>query len=120
MCTDVRMSLQKREAGLLGIDPTNRVCVMMELEYPLIDAFYIDHVRDVELFHKRFPNALISFVGPVSRNIRYSSPLFDNQDAWREMELGNQRSRHRLIGDRDFIITGLGLPFERLYFEARA
>ena len=124
MCTDVHMSLQKRKAGLLGIDPTSWVTtwvrVMMELEYPLIDAFHSDHVHVVEPFHERFPNAPIPFVGPASWNIQYSFPLFDNQDAWREMELGNQRSRHRLTRDRDFIIAGLGLPFERLYFEARA
>ena len=46
--------------------------------------------------------------------------MFDNQDAWRETELANQRTRYSLTDDRDFIIAGLGLPFERLYFEARA
>ena len=47
-------------------------------------------------------------------------PDIRNQDTWREMELGKQRSRHKLTGDRDFIIAGLGHPFERLCFEARA
>ena len=89
MRTNVLMSLQEREAELMGINPTNWVCVMMELEYPLINAFHSDHVHVVELFHERFPNAPIPFVGPASWNIQYSSPMFDNQDAWREMELGN-------------------------------
>ena len=81
MCTDVRVSLQKREARHLGIDPTNRVCVMMELEYPLIDAFHSDHVLVVEPFHERFPNAPIPFVGPASWNIMFSSPMYDDQDS---------------------------------------
>ena len=36
------------------------------------------------------------------------------------MELCNQRSLYSLTEGRDFIIAGLGLPFEWLYFEARA
>ncbi len=46
--------------------------------------------------------------------------MFDNQDAWNEMELCNQSSRFRSTEDRDFIINGPGFPFERLYFQARA
>ncbi len=34
------------------------------------------------------------------------------------MELCKQRSRFRQ-GDQDYIIDGLGLPFEKLYFNAR-
>jgi hypothetical protein len=74
----------------------------------------------VWLFHKRFPNASIPEIGPAAWSIRYSDPFFDNQDAWNEMELCNQSSRFRLTEDRDFIIDGPGLPFERLYFRARA
>ncbi len=37
-----------------------------------------------------------------------------------KMELCNQSSRFRLTEDRDFIINGLGLPFERHYFQAGA
>ncbi len=91
----------------------------METEYPLIDDFCGDHNAVVELFHRRFPNAPIPNIGPASWDIQYASPMFDNQDAWREMELGNKRSRFSLTDDRDFIIAGLG-PFEQLYFEARA
>ncbi len=36
------------------------------------------------------------------------------------MELGNQRSLFSLTDDRDFIVAGLGLPFELLYCDARA
>ncbi len=112
------MSLQEHEALLLGIDPMNWLCVMLETEYPLIDDFCGDHNAVVELFHRRFPNAQIPNIGPASWDIQYSAPMFDNQDAWREMELGNQRSRFSLTDDRDFIIAGLGLPFERLYFNS--
>ncbi len=93
---------------------------MLELEYPLIDRFSADHEAVVDLFHRRFPNAPISFVGPAAFDINYSGPLFNNQDAWCEMELCNQRSLFSLTDDRDFEIAGLSLPFKRLYFEARA
>ena len=79
-----------------------------------------DHALVVELFHHRFPNALIPYIGAAAWDIQYSSPAFDNQDAWREMELGKQRTLYSLTDNTDFIIAGLGLPFERLYFEARA
>jgi hypothetical protein len=57
-------------------------------------------------------------VGLAGIDDRYGGELFDTQDAWHDMELCNQRSRYR-EGDGDYIIKGLGLPFERLYFEAR-
>ena len=50
--------------------------------------------------------------------VQIGSSLFDTQDCWRDMELCEQRSRFR-EGDRDYIIDGLGLPFEKLYFDAR-
>ena len=68
----------------------------MSLEYPLIDDFQSDHSKVVEGFHRRFPNARIPRDGA-----------------------GNQHSRFRLTDDRDFIIAGLGLSFELLYFKAR-
>ena len=120
MCTDVPVSLQLLEARTMGLDPTNWLRVMLELEYPLINRFNNDHEAVVDLFHSRFPNAPIPFVGPAAFDINYSGPLFDNQDAWCEMELSNQRSRFSLTDDRDFELKGPGLPFERLYFEARA
>ena len=79
-----------------------------------------DHARVVELFHHRFPNAPIPYIGAAAWDFQYSSPAFDNQDAWRETELGKQRTRYSLTDDRDFIIAGLGVPFVRLYVEARA
>ena len=93
---------------------------MLEFEYPIISQFHGDHAHVVRLFHERFPNAPIPEIGPAAWSIRYSDPFFDNQDAWNEMELCNQSSRFRLTEDRDFIINGPGLPFERLYFQARA
>ena len=119
-CTNVRVSLQVENARRLGMDPTNWVRYMLEVEYPLIDDYTGDHAEVVELFHRRFPNAPIPYIGAAAWDIQYSSPMFDNQDAWRETELANQRTRYSLTDDRDFIIAGLGLPFERLYFEARA
>ena len=70
----------------------------------------------------RFPNAPIPYIGAAAWDIQYSSPMFNNHAAWRETALANQRTRYSLTDDRlgDFIIAGLGLPFERLYFEARA
>ena len=102
------------------MDPTNLVRYMLEVEYPVIDDFPGDHACVVELFHRRFPYAPIPYIGPAAWDIVYSSPTFDDQDAWREMELGKQSTRYSLTEDRDFIIAGLGLPLERLYFEARA
>ena len=120
ICINVLVSLQVANARLLGMDPTNWVCYMLEVEYPLIDDFLGDHARVVEIFHRRFPYAPIPYIGPAAWDIVYSPPTFDNQDAWREMELGKQRTWYSLTEDRDFIIAGLGLPFELLYFEARA
>ena len=117
-CTNVLVSLQVENARRLGMDPTNWVRYMLEVEYPLIDDYMGDHAHVVELFHRRFPNAPIPYIGAAAWDIQYSSP--DNQDAWRETELANQRTRYSLTDDGDFIIAGLGLPFERLYFEARA
>jgi hypothetical protein len=108
------MSFQLHEAQVMGMDPTNRLRVMLELEYPLIDRSNADHEAVVALFHRRFPNAPIPFIGPAAFDLNYSGPLFDNQDAWCEMELCNQRSRFSLADDKDFEIAGLGLPFERL------
>ena len=120
MLTNVCMSQQVHNARLLHIDPTNWLRVMLEFEYPIISQFHGDHAHVVRLFHERFPNAPIPEIGPAAWSIRYSDPFFDNQDAWNEMELCNQSSRFRLTEDRDFIINGPGLPFERLYFQARA
>jgi hypothetical protein len=111
------MSQQVHNARLLHIDPTNWLRVMLEFEYPIILQFHGDHTHVVQLFHERFPNAPIPEIGPAAL---CSDPFFDNQDAWNEMELCNQSSLFRLTEDRDFIINGLGLPFERLYFQARA
>jgi hypothetical protein len=84
MCINVPMSLhwQAHEALLLVIDPTNWSCAMLELQYPLIDRFNADHAASVNLFHSRFPNALIPYIGPAFWDISYSFPLFNNQDAW--------------------------------------
>ncbi len=69
MCTNVPVSLQLLEARTMGLDPTNWLLVVLELEYPLIDRFNHDHKAIVEVFHRRFPNALIPFVGPAAFNI---------------------------------------------------
>ncbi len=115
MYTNVPMpfKLQEHEARLLGIDPTNWLRVMLELEYPIILDFHGCHVRVVKLFHSRSPNALISNIGPASWDIWYSGHKFNNQDAWCYMELCNQSHQFRLTEDRDFIIHELGLPFEK-------
>jgi hypothetical protein len=80
------MSLQLHEALVMGLDPTSwlPVSVMPELEYPMIDRFNAHHEAVVDLFHRRFPNAPIPFVGPAAFDINYSGPLFDNQDVWCE------------------------------------
>ncbi len=51
MCTIFPMSLQLHEALVMGLDPTNRLHVMLELENPLINCFNADHKAVVDLFH---------------------------------------------------------------------
>jgi hypothetical protein len=105
---------------------------MLEREYPMISEFDADQEAVVRLFHTRYPHAPLPFLGLAGlMNVQYigytghpgtdyayGRSHFCTQDAWREMELCEQRSRFR-EGDRDYIIDGLGLPFEKLYFEAR-
>ena len=52
MCTNVLVSLQVENARLLGMDPTNWVHYMLEIEYPIIDDFQGDHAHVVEMFHR--------------------------------------------------------------------
>ncbi len=47
--------------------------------------------------------------------------MFDGQDQWNERMLRDQKDRFSVHVDREnfYEVHGLGLPFERLYFEAR-
>lgn len=51
------------------MDPTNWVRYMLEVEYPLIDDYTGDHAEVVELFHRRFPNAPIPYIGAAAWDI---------------------------------------------------
>jgi hypothetical protein len=112
------MISQEDTCRLLGRDPTNWLRFMLEIEYPLTSKFDDEHHCVVWLFHQRYPHAPLPFVGLAGIDYWFDGELFDTQDAWHDMKLCKQRSRFR-EGDGDYIIEGLGLPFERLYFEAR-
>ena len=45
----------------------------------------------------------------------------EGQDEWNEMRLNNQQTRYSVHIDREhwYEVDGLGLPFERLYFDTR-
>jgi hypothetical protein len=51
----------------------------------------------------------------------YADEYFEGQDEWNEMRLNSQRTRYSVHIDREhwYEVDGLGLPFERLYFDTR-
>ena len=53
--------------------------------------------------------------------LMYSDADFEGQDEWNEMRLNNQRTRYSVHINREhwYEVDGLGLPFERLYFDTR-
>ncbi len=54
--------------------------------------------------------------------IQFCDEDFENQDVWNEWMLRDQQDRFSVHVDKEhwYEVHGLGLPFERLYFQARA
>jgi hypothetical protein len=61
------------------------------------------------------------FVGPAYFAIQYCDEDFENQNVWNEWRL-REKDRYSVHVDQKhwYEVHGLGLPFERLYFQARA
>jgi hypothetical protein len=90
------------------------------VHYPLIEDFF--GVQEVCREHlSRYPGVPPPFVGPAYFNIQFCEEDFENQDFWNERRLRDQHSRYSVHVDRErwYEVHGLGLPFERLYFQAR-
>ena len=67
----------------------------------------------------RYPGTPPPFLGAAW--FMYNDEDFEGQDEWNEMRLNNQRTRYSVHIDREhwYEVHGLGLPFERLYFDTR-
>lgn len=107
------------QPGIPGCVPTEAHWRAVKHQYPAIDECVIDFVGVCKLYKERYPNGPPFFEGPAL--LRYCNLDFETQDYQNDLELCTQRSRYSVLGADGGVyeVDGLGLPFERLYFEAR-
>ncbi len=102
------------------VDTLKEIRRWHEVRYPALGDF--SSLQDLCRGHlpvERYPHTPPPFLGPAY--FQYHDADFEDQDRWNEMMLRQQRTRYSVHIDREHWceVHGLGLPFERLYFEAR-
>ena len=109
-----------REQWQVAKDAMRDIRKWYEVRYPLVTEF--TDVQAVCRGHlQQYPNTPPPFVGPAYYQLWYAEEDFESQDVWNEMRLQDQKTRFSVHVDSEhwYEVHGLGLPFERLYFEAR-
>ncbi len=61
------------------------------------------------------------FVGPTFLTLQYAEEDFESRDIWNEWRLQDQKDWYSVHVDKEhwYEVHGLGLPFERIYLQAR-
>ena len=88
------------------------------VRYPALGDF--SGLQDLCRGHlERHPGTPPPFLGAAW--LMHNDEDFEGQDEWNEMRLNSQRTRYSVHIDREhwYEVDGLGLPFERLYFDTR-
>ncbi len=88
------------------------------VRYPALGDF--SGLQDLCRGHlERYPGTPPPFLGAAW--LMHNDEDFEGQDEWNEMRLNNQRTRYSVHINREhwYEVDGLGLPFERLYFDTR-
>ena len=91
-----------------------------EVRYPLVSELGL--VQTICSSHlEQYPSAPPPFLGPAYFQLQLADEDFETQDWWNEARLSEQKDRFSVHVDRErwYEVHGLGLPFERLYFQAR-
>ncbi len=90
------------------------------MRYPLVSE--LGSVQTICSGHlEQYPSAPPPFLGPAYFQLQLADEDFETQDWWSEMRLSEQKDWFSVHVDREhwYEVHGLGLPFERLYFQAR-
>jgi hypothetical protein len=113
-----RIEEERRRGSQIGVDVCTAIRNTIHVRYPILSDFGL--LEDVCSAHmERYPQAPPPFLGPAY--FQFTDPSFEGQDVWNERMLRDQKDRFSVHVDRErfYEVHGLGLPFERLYFEAR-
>ena len=113
-----RVQEEARLGNQIGVDLCTEIRRWTLVQYPLVSD--IGSVQDACSSHlEQYPHAPPPFLGPA--HFQHCWPDFEEQDQWNELMLRQQQDRFSVHVDRErfYEVHGLGLPFERLYFQAR-
>jgi hypothetical protein len=114
----IRIQEEMRAGNQSGVDMCTAIRRWTEVRYPILSDFGL--LQEVCSGHmERYPHAPPPFLGQAY--FQFDEPEYAYQDQWNERMLRQQKDRFSVHVDRGhfYEVHGLGLPFERLYFQAR-